>query len=199
MRSLGSEQITMSFNGKWCPTNVLECLLSLDLRSASDEEIQFSRALAADLISPFVATVDTFTEIHHKTRASVFVYRQDGRITGTLGVVPVRPSGLDAIRHHAFDARNPAREMVCAPGDAFAGLYGWGFAAVARKAAAAVIVGSMRLRETVFAGIPCFTRAATPAGERIICGKMGYRPYPGSPTGLLVSPVVEAAMAGIAA
>lgn len=198
MGFVGNETVERERDGKWRPDLVLKCLLPLDLHSASEDEIGAGRALAVDLISPHVATAETFTEVHRKSQASIFVYRRNGRIIGTLGIVPLQPRGLAAIRDHRFDARNPARELVCAPGDAFAGLYGWGFAALTKKAAVAVIVGSMRLRETVFADIPCFTRAATPAGERIICGKMGYRPYPGSRTGLLVSPV-GTATAGIAA
>lgn len=173
----------------WNPGLVLHCLAALDIHPASPSDVDIVRGLAAELIGPYVATAETFADIHRKSRASIFVYRQNGEITGTLGIVPLRPQGLDAVIRDTFDARDPARETVCAPGDAFAALYGWGFAARTRKGGAAVVMGSMRLRETVFAQIPCFTRAATPAGERVICTKMGYRPFRGSSSGLLVSPV----------
>lgn len=173
----------------WMPQGILHCLASLGLHPASPDDIEVARGLAAELIGPYVAAAATFDWVHRKTRASLFVYRQNGDITGTLGIVPLKPQGLDAVLRDTFDARNPARETVCRPGDPFAALYGWGFAASTRKAAAAVVIGSMRLRETVFAPIPCFTRAATPAGERIIRTKMGYQPYRGSRSGLLISPV----------
>jgi hypothetical protein len=171
---------------------VLRCLSSLDLHPAGRRDIEVARALAAELIGPQVTSVDTFADVHAKTRASVFVYRQDGRITGTLGIVPLRPPGLDAICAGTFDPRRPAGELVCGPTDPFAALYGWGFAARTRKAAAAVVTGSMQLRATVFAAIPCFTRAATPAGARVILSRMGYSPYPGSSSGLLISPAISA-------
>ena len=173
----------------WMPESVLHCLATLDIHPASTRDIEIARGLAAELIGPYVATGETFADVHRKSHASLFVYRQNGEITGTLGIVPLQPRGLDAVIRDTFDAKNPARDTVCAPGDSFAALYGWGFAARTRKAAAAVVIGSMRLRDTVFAPIPCFTRAATPAGARVICTKMGYRPYRGSSSGLLISPV----------
>ena len=78
--------------------------------------------------------------------------------------------------------------FLCAPGDELACIYGWGFAARTRRASAQVVLGAMAIRDA-FPDIPVFTRAATPAGERIICGKMEYRPYPGAPDDLLWNPV----------
>lgn len=112
-------------------------------------------------------------------------------MTGVLGLVPLRPAGLKAVEQHLFDAGNPPQEYLCAPGDPFAGLYGWGFAARGRRASARVVLGAMKIREHL-SDIPFFTRAATPAGVKVICGRMGYVPYPGAPDNLLWHPVLSA-------
>ncbi len=170
------------------PSEFHKALAGINLYPAEPEECDAGRAIAADLISPHVALAATFRRVHARTGCSVYVSRQDGQVTGVLGLVPLQPAGLKAVEEHVFVARNPPDEHVCAPGDLFPGLYGWGFAASSRKASAMVVMGAIRIREHL-ADIPFFTRAATPAGVRIICGKMGYRPYPGAPDDLLWHPV----------
>ncbi len=188
MTVLPDERNDSDHSMSWRPGDVIHCLASHGLEPATPADLPAGRALAAELINSEVATSETFAATHAKTGASVFVFRQGIQITGTLGLVPVGPDGLRMICNHSFNPRDPALSLICSPGDPFAALYGWGFAASTRKAAATVVLASMQLRDTVFAGIPCFTRAATPAGARIILTKMGYRPFPGSLTGLLISP-----------
>ena len=45
---------------------------------------------------------------------------------------------------------------------------------------------ALALRERAGLNVPFFCRAATPAGAKVILGKMGYAPLEGSVTGLLV-------------
>lgn len=170
------------------PNKIVELMAGIDLHLAEPEECDAGRAIAAELISPHVALSATFRRVQAQTGSAVFVTRHQGEVTGVLGVVPLRPEGLRAVQSHLFDPKNPPEEYLCAPGDSFPGLYGWGFSAKTRKASAMVVIGAMTLREYL-GDIPFFTRAATPAGVKVICGRMGYAPYPGAPDDLLWNPV----------
>lgn len=170
------------------PSEFHAVLAGIDLYPAEPEECDAGRAIAAELISPHVALASTFRRVHARTGCSVYVSRQDGRVSGVLGLVPLRPAGLKAVEEHVFEARNPPDDLVCEPGDLFPGLYGWGFAASTRRASALVVMGAIKIRER-YPDIPFFTRAATPAGVKVICGRMGYAPYPGAPDDLLWHPV----------
>ena len=103
-------------------------------------------------------------------------------------MIPLSPAGLAAILEHRFDPRTPVDEHLCGPGEPFAAVYGWGIAGCTRKAAAKVVVGVNALRER-FPDIPFFTRTATPAGAKVVRGRLGYSPYPGAPDDLLWNPV----------
>jgi hypothetical protein len=158
------------------------------LQPADDAQCDAGRAIAADLISPHVATAATFRRVQAQTQCAVSVFLHGGEVAGVLGMVPITPAGLDAIQRHVFTQKDPPPEFLCAPGDPFACIYGWGFAARTRRASAQVVMGAMVLRDA-FPDIPVFTRAATPAGVKVICGRMGYLPFPGAPDDLLWNPV----------
>jgi hypothetical protein len=49
-----------------------------------------------------------------------------------------------------------------------------------------MVLGLMALADRASLNVPFFCRAATPAGAKVILGKMGYAPFEGSVTGLLV-------------
>jgi hypothetical protein len=136
-----------------------------------------------------VVSTETFALAHRRTGgASMFVHRLNGEIDGAFAMLPLRRSGLDALNAHSFNAKEPDWNQVAKAGEDPAAIYGWGFAASTRRAAAAVVRGAMLIREEAFGGIPWFTRAATPAGAKVILGKMGYRPFAGSDSGMLWSP-----------
>jgi hypothetical protein len=160
--------------------------LGLDL--ASEQDCDDGRVLAAELIGPDVALALTFRRVQQITVSTVFVYRRAGEIAGVLGMVAIRPDGLDAIRQHRFDPKNPPTEFLCRPGDPFAAMYGWGIVGRTRKASATVVAGAMTLRDQ-YPDLPFFTRAVTPAGAKVVRGRLGYSPYPGAPDGLLWNPV----------
>jgi hypothetical protein len=170
------------------PREFMDVLAAIDLHPALPHECHVARAIAAELIGPQVAPPETFEGAHAHTGCSVFVSRHDGEVTGVLGLLPLVPAGLHAVETHTFKSRNPPLELLCAPGDPFPGLYGWGFAARGRKASALVVMGAIKIREHL-SDIPFFTRAATPAGVKVICGRMGYAPFPGAPDDLLWNPV----------
>jgi hypothetical protein len=166
----------------------IRLLAPVDLHPADEAECAAGRALAAAKISPHVASVETFVRVQARTGAAVFVQTRDGEVTGVTGMLPLNTDGLREIVEHRFTSKDPPDELLCAPGDDAAAMYAWGFSASTRKASAAVVMMTMILRDH-YPEIPFFTRAVTPAGVKVICGRMGYSPYPGAPDDLLWNPV----------
>ncbi len=162
----------------------IDVLTEVGLHPANSEECDAGRAIAAELISPHVALAPTFHRVQSLTGAAISVCAQDGAVAGVMGMVPLTPAGLDAVQTHLFDPKNPPADHLCRDGDPFAAVYGWGLAATTRKASATVLLGALTLRKR-FSDLPFFTRAATPAGARVIYGRLGYAPYPGAPGDLL--------------
>lgn len=103
-------------------------------------------------------------------------------------MIPINPEGRRAIEEHCFDPRNPPNEYLSQPGDPFAAVYGWGIAGLTRRASATVVQGVKALRDH-FKDVPFYTRTATEAGRRVVCGRLGYAPFPGAPDDLLWNPV----------
>jgi hypothetical protein len=165
---------------------MLACLETFGVFPARGDEFTRGRAIAAELISPDVASEATFAAVHARNGAAVFVYRQDGLAQGFLGVILLRASGLAKIEADSFNAVAPDLNDVCEAGEEPVAVYGWGFAAATARASGAMVLGLMALRDRAGLDVPFFCRAATPAGAKVILGKMGYAPFEGSITGLLV-------------
>jgi hypothetical protein len=165
------------------PKLVAQVCAQFGLELASDDDIRAGRAIAARLIGEGIASANTFIAMQRITRASVFVLREEGVVTGMLGLFMLREAGLKAIEAGTFDAVNPNWSMVADPGEAPAAGYGWGFAASTEQGGRAAVKASVALQRQLFWGIPTFTRTATEDGVRVILGSMGYRVYrPDDPT-----------------
>lgn len=165
---------------------VQTCLARHGLQVARMDEIAAGRAMAVALIGPGIASEAAFMAVHRRNGAAVFVYRQDGEAQGFLGLILLRQSGLRRLLADRFDAVAPALSDVCTAKENPAAIYGWGFAARTVRASGACVMGLMALADQAFPDLPFFCRAATPRGERVILGKMGYAPFDGSVSGLLV-------------
>lgn len=159
------------------PKRVAEICAQFGLELARDDDIRAGRAIAAQLIGDGIATAETFIAMQRLTGASVFVLRENGVVTGMLGLFMLREAGLKAIEDGVFDAINPDWNMVALPGEEPAAGYGWGFAATTEAGGRAAVKASVALQRQLFWGIPSFTRTATPDGVRVILGPMGYRIY----------------------
>lgn len=170
------------------PLEFSSVVAALGLDVASEEQCIQGRAIAAELISPHVASAAALLNVQVKTGSSVFIHRSGKEIDGVLAMVALTPDGLEAVLEGGFDTREPEDRFVCGPGDAFAGVYGWGLAGRTRRASAAVILGAMALRDH-YPAIPFFSRTATPAGAKVVRGRMGYAPFPGARDDLLWNPV----------
>lgn len=172
-------------------TGIAVCHAAIGLEAASDTDLMVARELAAGLIGESIATLETSRVMRALNPMSTMVFKEDGVVTGVLGALPLRASGLLALATERFDPVNPDPDQIAPSGEAPLAFYGWGFAATTRRASAVVLNGAILFRTTVFPSIPGFARAATDAGRRVLNGRLGYTPFPRSTTGLLWTPPVQ--------
>lgn len=177
------------------PDRICEVAAAFGMALAEDHEIVAGREIAAGLISDGIASAETFIAVQRLTRSSVFVYREEGAVTGMLGLFLLRPAGLQAVQNGTFDAVRPDVAYIASPGERPAACYGWGFAASTERGGSAAVRAAVALQQQLFWAIPTFTRTATPDGVRVILGPMGYQRYSASDPSLVWRPPAKSAPA----
>jgi hypothetical protein len=145
---------------------------------ASNDEIAEARALAAAHISDQVVTSETFRAVQDITGSSIFVARENGKVTGMTAFFLLRPAGMQAFEERRFDTINVNLDHICRPREEPAGGYAWGFVGITDKAAGRVVKASLAVRETLFWNLAGYTRAATNDGARLVFGALGFNPVP---------------------
>jgi hypothetical protein len=149
---------------------------------ASNDEIADARALAAARISDGVVTTEMFRAVQDITGSSVFVARENGKVTGMTAFFLLRPAGMQAFEEGRFDTINVNLDYICRPREEPAGGYAWGFVGITDKAAGRVVKASLAVREALLWNLAGYTRAATDDGARLVFGMLGFNPVPGDAT-----------------
>lgn len=160
-------------------------LALLDIHPARPQEVAEARRFAAALIGGAIVSPAGLQRVHEYSGAGLFLHRDEDELTGILALVMLSAAGHDAIRRETFDALDPDLAHVAAVGEDPAALYGWGIAATRKMAARRLVDGLSAIANGPVGHLPYYSRAATPQGERLLIERIGFRPYPGSTTGLL--------------
>lgn len=166
-------------------------------RLASEDEFEAAQALAAGEVEGTIVTAAMFAEMQGLTQSSIFIVKEQGRITGCLAFFTLREGGVAALRAGQFAADAVDPNWVSRPGEAPEGVYAWGFAGRTSYARKAVVKASVTVAEAALWAVPAFTRIASADGERVLVGKMGFRRVPGDTTGLAMKPPGTAPFAGL--
>jgi len=154
--------------------------------------------MAARLIGPTLADLETVHAAQDRTRTTCFAFVEDGELTGLFAFLLANDRGLEALMSDAFDPLSPDMELLAAPDQRPAAYYGWALAGTTPAARLTVISAANHLRHHTLRYAPCFCHVATEAGRRAVTGKLGYSLVPGSISGLYRAPAV-AELAGAAA
>lgn len=172
-------------------------LARFNLWPAKSGEILEARAFAVRLIGGQIADHQTLGQVHARSGAALFLTREQSLLTGALGLVLLSRSGLAAVEADRFDAAQPSLDHVARPSEPPEGVYVWGLAASTRRGALRVVAGARAVRQHAAPDLPCFGRAATLVGWRLMVDRLKCRPAPGSRTGLMVfgSPTARGAAA----
>jgi len=156
----------------------------LGVFDAEPEELGQVRELAASLISPDVASLQTIQAVHERTGYGIYVVREAGAVAGWLALVMLNEAGLAAVEDDSFDPVNPDLRYLTSPFETPVAVYSWGIATASRPAAQALIESCWAIRRCL-PDIPFFVRAATASGQRLLTEKLSFVSYPGTATGLL--------------
>lgn len=145
---------------------------------ASDAEIEEGQRLAASRIEGAVAA-DMMKAVQAITHSSIFIVREQGRVTGLTAFFPVRSEGMRAFAEGRFDTVSINLDYVCRPRETPAGAYGWGFVGSNDRAAGRAVKAVLAVRETLWWALEAYTKAATDDGVRVIVGSLGFKPVEG--------------------
>lgn len=154
---------------------------------ATAEDLPEAQALATRLMEHKVASLETYLRVQEVQPAAVLVARDQGRIAGVVGMLFLRPAGVEQILDGVFDALDPPTEVLTAEGECPAALYAWGVAAATKLGSQAILVGGRAVRLELFPTITGFTRAVTGAGRHVATTRYGYRPLRHADDDLMVS------------
>jgi hypothetical protein len=143
---------------------------------ATADDLPEAQDLATRLMEHKVASLETYLRVQQVQPAAVLVSRDEGRIAGVVGMLFLRPAGVEQILDGVFDALDPPTEVLTAEGESPAALYAWGVAASTKVGSQAILVGGRAVRLDLFPTITGFTRAVTGAGRHVALTRYGYRP-----------------------
>lgn len=166
--------------------NIAQVLARFDLWPAKSAEFLKARSLAAQSIGAEIAPAEVLRRVHERSGGGLFLTREQGALTGALAFVLLSREGLAAVETDRFDAFDVPLDCIARPSEQPAGLYAWGLCATTRRSARRVVAGARAMRVEITPDLPCFGRAATPAGRRLMVDHLRCKPLPKSRTGILV-------------
>jgi len=159
------------------------------------DEFPFVHDMASRLMDHDVSSVETFRAVQAIQPASSLCYREDGVVTGVLGLLLLRATALDQLMHGTFDGKDIDFDLLSRGAERPAVGYAWGIAATSRTAGAAVTAFSGPLGEGATGGITFVARAVTEVGRHVALTRFGFRPLRHPDDDMLISypAVMEAA------
>ena len=166
--------------------SVIEVAAPHHLAPAQSDDLVEMRDLAACLMDAKVAELETYLAVQQIQPAALLIHKEDGRITGVVGMLYVRMSAVNQILRGRFNAVAPNTDLLTPEGESPAALYTWGVAASTKPAGTAILVGGSAVRQTLFPTISSFTKAVTGAGRHVAVDRYGFRPLRNPQDDLLV-------------
>lgn len=147
-------------------------------------QLEQGRSIAASLIGPGIASVSSFDVATRWSGLSAFVYVENGSVTGMVGMLLLSQSGLIAVQQGIFNAIEPETKHLARKSDNVFGSYGWGVTATSKAGARAALAGGNAIYGSHLSTVPCFARAVTDDGVRVLSNSLGYQAVPWNDPGL---------------
>lgn len=155
------------------------------LRQPSLQEMAEGRDIAAAMIDPSIAPASAYAEAAAWSGMCGLVMTENEKVIGMVAILFLSREGLAAVAAQDFNARSPERVNLARTGEPVYGGYAWGIAATNKTGARACVGFADAVRREVFGRVPCFSRAATADGMRVLTGHLGYRPVPWGEPGVV--------------
>ena len=169
------------------PEAIRHCVARDGLTPMNGAVLPAAGELAGAAVGPSIVRRADFLAVDAISGCTAFAHMGREGFAGALAVIPLRNNGLEALRADRFNGVQPDLDLVARPGEAAAAIYGWGIVGSGPRSRAAVLRAVDRLRRELTFQVPWYCRAATDDGARVILGRLGYAPVPGSASGLFVS------------
>lgn len=166
---------------------VLELARQFGFGPVQPEEFPEVRAMASRLMNYEVSRCDTFEAVQSVQAGSSLCFREDGAITGIMGVLLLRPAAVAQLMEGRFDGADVDIDLLSRGGETPAIGYAWGIAASTKTAGAAITALGMPLRLGPLGALTFITKAVTGAGRHVAITRFGYRPLRNPDDDLLVS------------
>jgi hypothetical protein len=151
------------------------------------EEFPAVHDMAASLMKHKVSSCDTFKAVQAIQAGSSLGFREDGVVTGIMGVLLLRAPAVDQLMQGRFDGVEVDPDLLSRDDETPAIGYGWGIAATTKAAGAAITAVGMPLRLGPLGAFTFITKAVTGAGRHVAITRFGYRPLRHPDDDLLVS------------
>ena len=174
------------------------------LLSLTGDRLMEGRSLAARLISPNIASLETMQWVQKKTGLGLMGLTQAGLdqvpdpehqspIVGLFGIVPLTHDGNQSVLKDGFSAIDPAFEHVCNHDEEPEGFFGWGIAVSRHEAARSIVHTWGLIREHIVPNLDWYARAVTDDGARFLKERMGWLNLKGTKLNTLWYPSIEKA------
>jgi hypothetical protein len=171
------------------PARVIDVILAqlaqFEVHPAAADEIDEVQTFAADLIGPQIVQPQVLRRVQDHTGGALFLTRQGTLLTGAIAFVLLSKRGALAVQTDGFDAVNPRLSHLARSNEEPHAVYGWGIASTDKETTKRLLQSYEHVRTSVVPHLAWFARAVTPAGERLMLERLGYKPYAGSKTGLI--------------
>lgn len=148
-----------------------------NLFPAKSEDLPEAHALASSLINSDLVALDLMRRIHQASGGAMYVHRENGTMTGTLGLLVLAQVDVDQLRAGQFDGRFIDPDRLPTTAEQFAGTYIWVSAASTKNASRAVVKGGGAMVDNLLWGLPVYSRAATEDGMRALLN-FNFAPLP---------------------
>ena len=145
-------------------------------------------ALAENLLGSELAAPDVLARVNEVTGMTSWVFGDP--LEGIFLIVPLSPSGLQALYTGEFNPGSPETEHLAARGTTCAGVYVGAYAGATHDARKAVMTATAVLRVQIFGQVPAFARAATDDGARSMVS-LGFAPAGFGADKLWMQPVIN--------
>jgi hypothetical protein len=166
--------------------SVLEVAAPHKIAPATADDLLETQALAARLMDHKVAALETYLAVMAVQPAALLIHKEEGRVTGVVGMLFLRRSGVNQILRGRFNATEVDVDLLTPEGESPVAIYTWGVAAATKPAGTAILVGGSTVRQVLFPTISSFTKAVTGAGRHVAVDRYGFRPLRHAQDDLLV-------------
>lgn len=170
---------------------VLRIATRYGFESAGHDDFDVVHDMASRLMEHKVTSIATFRAVQAVQCWASCCYRENGVITGLMGLLLLRDKAVAQMLDGTFDGMEVDTDLLSRGREPAAMGYGWGMAATTPASSAALRSCVWEVRSVALGHLSFTATAVTPAGRHVCITRLGYRPMRHPDDSLLISdPIV---------